>query len=148
LTFCTDIILGFVLTFAFRKIGGWKAPPFYKVSYFGKGPHENYPDRKASAQFGQYHTTPNDMGYFKYIVPGELGSRSDCEWIAFRNEGVGSGLLVSTGDKPFSCSALPYSASELDRATHTYDLPERSNGEAPIHVNIDHQLMGVGGDTR
>jgi beta-galactosidase len=122
---------------------------FFKISYFGRGPEENYTDRKSGSFLGHYQTTPVDMGYYKYIVPGENGSRSDCEWIAFRG-GPGDGLLIASMSKKdaFSCSALIYSAAELDQASHTYDLPERGNGEAPIHVNIDHQLMGVGGDTR
>lgn len=122
---------------------------FFKMSYFGRGPDENYTDRKTGSFLGHYHTTPADMGYYKYIVPGENGSRSDCEWISFRG-GPGDGLLIASTSKKeaFSCSALIYSAAELEQAAHTYDLPERGNGESPIHVNIDHQLMGVGGDTR
>lgn len=118
----------------------------YKVQYFGRGPGENYPDRKSGSRMGVFDTTAAEMGYDKYIVPGENGSRSDCEWVAFRSA-LGDGLcVVSEPEHPMSCSALLYSASELDAATHTCDLPKRANGEAPVHVNLDHQLMGLGGD--
>ena len=137
----TNILNAFAYSFQQRE-------DVYEISYFGKGPHENYPDRKAAGQMGQYRTTPRDMGYLKYIVPGENGSRSDCEWICFRDEESSSGLLVTTANRSFSCSALHYSIEELDRARHTYDLPERRNGKDPIHVNIDFWLMGLGGDTR
>ena len=120
-----------------------KAAPYYKVSYYGKGPQENYPDRKEASQVGQYNTSPEKMGFLDYIVPGENGSRSECDWIAFRHPDTGTGLLITKEEKSFSCSALHYTASELDQASHTYDLPQREDGKDPIFVNIDHQLMGT-----
>ena len=54
-----------------------------RLWYYGRGPHENYPDRQASTEWGVFETTPFDMGHDQYIVPGENGCRSDCEWIAF-----------------------------------------------------------------
>jgi beta-galactosidase len=119
----------------------------YHVQYFGRGPGENYPDRKSGSRMGVYNTTAAEMGYDKYIFPVENGSRSDCEWVAFRST-LGDGLcIVSENQRTLSCSALLHSATELDAATHTCDLAKRRNGEAPVHVNLDHQLMGLGGDT-
>ena len=119
-----------------------------RIQYYGRGPHENYPDRKASAEFGVFKTTPEEMSYLKYIVPSENGSRSDCEWISFRTKNDEGLCLVCKDDDArdgnFSCSASLYSNSELDLATHTRDLPYRKQGA--IHVNIDHRLMGLGGD--
>jgi len=86
--------------------------------------------------------------YTKYIVPGENGSRSDCEWIAFRREDRVGMCVVAEGANPLSFSALLHSASELEAAKHTCDLEGRENGKSPIHCSIDHALMGVGGDTR
>ena len=120
----------------------------YQVCYFGRGPGENYPDRKSGSEMGVYATTPVEMGYNKYVVPGENGSRSDCEWIAFRSDSDGDGLCVVSGETPFSCSALLYSATELHSAEHTRDLPKRANGRSPVFVSLDHKLMGVGGDNR
>ena len=122
--------------------------PYCKVSYFGKGPEENYPDRQAASHFGHYETTPQKMGHNKYIVPGEYGSRSDCEWIALRHVDTGTGMLVVMDDEPFSFSALHHSAAELDQANHTHELLDRGDSEDMIHVNVDHQIMGVGGDMR
>jgi beta-galactosidase len=126
-------------------------PSLYHVQYYGRGPHENYPDRKAGAEMGVFDTTPADMAYYKYVVPGENGSRSDCEWVSFRDDN-GDGLcVVSTsedGNPSFSCSAILHSAPELHAARHTCDLERRENGKHPVHVCIDHKLMGVGGDNR
>jgi hypothetical protein len=95
---------------------------------------------------GVYDTQPVEMGY-QYIVPTENGSRSDCDWISFRRAG-GEGICVASTDGcTFSCSALLHSASELEQATHTCDLETRTNGKHPLHVSVDHQIMGVGGDT-
>ena len=123
---------------------------YYNIQYFGRGPGENYPDRKASSELGVYKTTPSEMSYLKYIVPGENGSRSDCEYVAFRSKN-GEGFLVastlpSNVLSTFSCSAQLHSTSELHQALHTCDLARRENGAHPVHVNIDHKLMGVGGD--
>lgn len=122
------------------------------ISYYGRGPNENYPDRKSGSEMGVYNTTPTEMAYNKYIVPGENGSRSDCEHCAFRSDdGDGFVVVQRTPDgnlSSFSCSALLHSITELHEASHTCDLEPRENGEHPVHVNIDHELMGVGGDNR
>jgi beta-galactosidase len=120
-----------------------------EVKYFGRGPGENYPDRKSGSEMGVYTTSPAEMGYSKYIVPGENGSRTDCEWVSFRSA-EGDGLCVLSDrarrcGSSFSCSALLYDAAELHTATHT--LPARRDGEHIVHVNIDHKIMGLGGDT-
>ena len=86
------------------------------------------------------------MGY-SYIVPSENGSRSDCKWISFDSDDGGI-VVVADACNSFSCSALLHSAEELHHAQHTCDLDPRKNGVHPIHVNIDHQLLGVGGDVR
>jgi beta-galactosidase len=125
----------------------------FNVQYFGRGPHENYPDRKAGAKVGVWSTTAKEND-FQYIVPGENGSKSDCQWVAFRDK-RGDGICVVSAseqseDAPagVSFSASLYSQEEFHLATHTCDLPIRANGDSPVHVNIDHKMMGVGGDVR
>ena len=120
-------------------------PAFHNIQYFGRGPNENYPDRKSGSHFGWWKTSASDMGY-SYIVPSENGSRSDCKRICFESRRDGGLAVVADSDSAFSCSALLHSADELHHASHTCDLDKRMDGENLIHVNIDHQLMGVGGD--
>jgi beta-galactosidase len=87
------------------------------------------------------------MGY-DYIVPSENGNRCDCEWVAFVSREHHGLLIMVDPHCNFSFSALLHSAEELNHADHTCDLEERTDGESPIFVNIDHQLMGLGGDNR
>jgi beta-galactosidase len=124
----------------------------YNIQYYGRGPTENYPDRKSSAEMGVYKTTPHHMAYHGYIVPSENGSRSDCEYASFRSNSGDGFCMVST--KPngsldtFSFSALHSSIPELQTANHTCDLEHRLDGQHAIYVNVDHALLGLGGDTR
>lgn len=121
-------------------------PDLFNISYYGRGPGENYPDRKTGSEMGLYETTPGQMGYLKYVVPSENGCRSDCEWVSFRSMNQDSGVLVVADRNSFHCSALLHSAADLDRAEHTYDLTSSRDGTAQIHVSIDHKIMGVAGD--
>lgn len=123
----------------------------YNIQYFGRGPFENYEDRKVAARMGVFETTPKEMAYH-YIFPSENGSRSDCEWVALRNSnGVGicfasDGVHANGKRNKFHFSALLHSSSEYHSASHTCDLQKRENGEHSIYMNLDHKLMGLGGD--
>ena len=120
------------------------------IIYLGRGPGENYPDRKAGSDLGMWSTSPKSMGY-EYIVPCENGNRSDCSWALFRSETRPSdGFMIVAADdsskEGFHFSALLHSQSELHRATHTHQLEDREEGEHPIYVNLDLDAMGIGGD--
>lgn len=124
-------------------------PSLHNIEYFGRGPEECYPDRMSGSHIGVWRTSPSKMGY-DYIVPSENGSRSDCQWISFEPEDkshCGMAVVASWGTS-FSCSALLHDGMELNNSLHTHDLDQRTNGKHTIHVNIDHQLMGVAGDVR
>ena len=128
-------------------------PSLYHIQYFGRGPFENYEDRKAASYMGVHETTPKDMAYH-YIFPSENGNRSDCEWVAMRND-RGEGVCFAAdghndvgGRSRFHFSAQLHSPNELHQASHTCDLEHRENGKHAIDVNLDHRLMGIGGDVR
>lgn len=118
---------------------------FENMSWFGKGPHETYWDRKTGAKVGIYSGKVSEQ-YYPYVRPQENGNKTDVRWAAFTNI-EGTGLLV-VGLEPLSLSALHYTIADLDPGAvklfrHTYDLKERDL----VSVNIDHRQMGVGGDT-
>jgi beta-galactosidase len=122
---------------------------FETVSFYGRGPHENYPDRKASAQLLRHGPTPVGNLHEKYIFPGECGGRCEVRWISWVSERsgkkIGASLVRRTPDEgteycQFSSSF--YSLQELDRCRHDSHL-ER---DECIHVHMDAAHMGVGGD--
>jgi beta-galactosidase len=116
---------------------------FMQVQWYGRGPHENYWDRKTSAFIGLYANTVQDL-YVRYASPQENGYRTDVRWVAMTEKnGVG---LLAVGDPALCFSALPYSTEDLaqeSRGTrHPTDLVERDF----IQLNIDYKQTGVGGD--
>jgi beta-galactosidase len=75
-----------------------------------------------------------------YVRAQDVGNRSDVRWVRFTSAD-GFGLCV-IGDEPLNFSAWPFDGSDLESATHNYQLPHRDH----VTVNLDHQLHGVGGD--
>ncbi len=113
------------------------------VIWYGRGPQENYQDRKTASYVGEYEKTVDEL-YFSYISPQENGNRTDTRWIVFKSDkGYG---LTATGMPLLSWSALPYTQEDLSQESrgtmHTYDLHKRDF----ISVNLDYKQMGVGGD--
>lgn len=111
---------------------------FSAVEYYGRGPFENYPDRKTGAKVSRYHSTADSM-YVPYIIPQEYGNRSDVRWLKVENAD-GKGLLIQGGDW-LNFSLHKYSTDNLSRATYTYQLKEAPN----TILNVDFEVSGVGG---
>lgn len=131
---------------------------FSRVTWEGRGPHENYADRCVAADFGTYSATvglvsgiagargtidyPADrLNPDNYIEPGEQGHRSDCRRVTFANA-AGRTVTVTALNAPFGFSAWPYAQGALEQAKHQWDLTD----EGVITVTIDAVQMGVGGD--
>ena len=91
----------------------------YNVQWYGRGPQENYPDRKTGYKTGVYRSTVADM-YEPYLIPQDYGLRTDNRWVRL-TDADGSGLEFR-GDKLFNFSAQPYSAENLTKALYTYQL--------------------------
>lgn len=108
--------------------------------YYGLGPEENYIDRMEGARLGIFSGTA--MGNLsRYLVPQECGNRMGVRWISVADEN-GVGLRFSAEGAPFEGSVLPYSACELDAASHREELPRPHY----TWVRIMGCQMGVGGD--
>jgi beta-galactosidase len=107
------------------------------VQWYGRGPQENYPDRKSGYKTGVYRSTVMDM-YEPYLIPQDYGLRSDNRWVRMTDEaGIG---LEFKGDKLFNFSAHPYSTDNLTKALYTYQL---TPGDG-ITFNLDYATSGVG----
>jgi beta-galactosidase len=118
---------------------------FENVKWYGRGPHENYWDRKTGAALGIYSGTVEQLIH-NYIRPQENGNRCDVRWAAFLN-GQGRGVLVK-GMPSFDFSVWPWEMESLEetrhgKKRHPFEL-ERGRS---LTLNIDYKQMGVGGDT-
>ena len=114
------------------------------VNWYGRGPFENYQDRKTAALVGSYDAKVDDL-FFEYIRPQANGNRSDVRTLSFTN-GNGKGIEI-TAPETFGFSAHHQYNSDFDEGMkkhqrHTYDVPKRDL----ISINIDQSQMGVGGD--
>ncbi len=111
------------------------------IEWFGRGPHENYVDRKTSAAVGIYKTVLEDW-ITPYVMPQENGNRCDIRWINFSEKGETVLKIISNPQHLISVNIWPYTQEMLERSTHDFELKNHKN----IVVNIDYLQMGVGGD--
>ena len=119
----------------------FKLPKSYaNFKYYGKGPLENYIDRKEGAKLGVYFGKIED-NLTPYLVPQECGNRSDVYWFEVLDK-ENSGIRFSKGSQVFEAQALHYSFLELEQANHIYELSNPNY----TYVTITMQQMGVGGD--
>jgi beta-galactosidase len=110
---------------------------FENVRWNGRGPFENYPDRKTGAKLGIYELNINEFNE-PYLKPQDFGCRTDNQWVTFENnDGVG---VTFSGDQLFNFGAYRYDTDHLTRAQYPYQLVP-SNG---ITFNFDYATSGVG----
>ncbi len=112
---------------------------YHNFTWYGRGPHESYWDRKSGAAVGMYTGQVKDLLH-PYIRPQECGNRTDVRWLTLTDEN-GAGWLA-VGASVLSVSAWPFSQDALERAKHTFELQQGNS----ITVNLDLRQMGVGGD--
>jgi len=112
---------------------------FETFTWYGRGPHENYWDRKKSAHVGVYQTQVDSL-FVSYIVPGETGNRTDVRWAALTND-QGTGLLI-TGIPEVEINALHYTPWELERKSHLYELVRDDD----ITLRVSYRQKGLGGN--
>lgn len=116
------------------------APAWQQITYYGKGPMENYIDRNYGTDIGLYKQDINEFAD-SYVVPQEYANRTDVRWMSLRDPAKGNGLLV-VADSLLSMSAWPYTEENIGNAKHTNKLVKA----AYITLNIDLVQMGVGGN--
>lgn len=110
-------------------------------TYYGRGPINNYNDRKTGAFIEQYKSTVEDQ-FVPFPKPQSMGNREDVRWCALTDETkAGVEFIASSGS--FSISALPWSALEMTLAPHPYQLP-LSTG---THLHLDLAVTGLGGNS-
>ena len=115
-----------------------------KSNYYGRGPIENYSDRKDCMRIAIYNDDADNQ-YFPYIRPQESGTKSDIRWWK-QTDATGLGLQVKSC-APFYASALHFDTEELDdggekEQRHSFDLKKSKY----TNLFLDAAHMGVGGE--
>ncbi|MFI9168269.1 glycoside hydrolase family 2 TIM barrel-domain containing protein [Streptomyces lincolnensis] len=131
------------LTVSVSPEGEWKVPlprlgvrlgltGADRVTWFGGGPGEAYPDTRLASMVGRWESTVDGL-QTPYVRPQENGARADVRWVEL------GGLRIE-GDPEFFFGARRWTTEQLDAATHRTDL---TAGET-VWVHLDHGVHGVG----
>lgn len=108
------------------------------VHFYGRGPHENYPDRKTSARMGVYSFDASKE-LPPYVMPQDYGLRCDAHWIEL---GGGGRRVRITPTFPLAFSAIPFRAEALFAARHCTELPP--SDETVLTLDAAHRGVGTG----
>lgn len=110
------------------------------LSWYGRGPHDNYWDRKTGAKIGRYEGKVADQ-FVPYLRPQECGNKTDVRFALLTGESGGDGLEFESSSLMEVC-ALPWTPEELEGSDHAYKLPPSDK----TVLRINYKQMGVGGD--
>jgi len=118
--------------------------PYDNLSYYGRGPQENYIDRCSGSFIGCYDDKVENQ-YYEYIRPQETGNKTDVRWLTLLDSD-GAGIKI-TGLQPIAFSALHFTPEDLDpgltrKMQHTIDVIPQKN----VFLHVDMKQRGLGGD--
>ncbi|HEU5080097.1 MAG TPA: glycoside hydrolase family 2 TIM barrel-domain containing protein [Opitutaceae bacterium] len=126
-------------------------PEFENLRWYGRGPIENYADRKSSAFMGVWSSTVSAQ-YVPYVRPQENGNKEDVRWLTLIGSSEGAaeagrkggsslrGVKISTMGDPFAFSALHFTAGDLAEARRSYELHPRRE----VVLSLDARQCGLG----
>lgn len=113
---------------------------FDNFSWYGRGPFENYWDRKQAAYVGLYSSKVKDQ-FVQYEMPQENGAKADVRWLSLVNN-RGAGIKVSAQTDLLSINAQNYRQADMEGKKHPYEVPLSNL----VELHIDYKQMGLGGD--
>lgn len=113
---------------------------FGKMTYYGRGPVENYADRKTGQFIGLYETTVKEQ-FANFPKPQSMGNHEEVRWIALTDNNSNGALFVAK--QPMATTALPYSELDMTLAGHPYQLPKA--GDTYLHLDLG--VTGLGGNS-
>lgn len=123
-----------------------KLPKQFKyATYYGRGPQDNYSDRKTGAFVGIYNddvTFPLPEGGSSFPKPQDMGHHQDTRWVALKNDDNKTGVLL-VANPTMDFSALAHSPQQLTLAGHPYQLPESD----ATYLQLNAATTGVGGNS-
>lgn len=107
------------------------------IEWYGRGPYENYPDRKTGSMVSKYRNTVDKM-FEPYLIPQDCALRTDNRWVEITNKDkVG---LRWESDKLFNFNVYPYTTENLSKAWYPFQLKKI----AGVTFNFDYETSGVG----
>ncbi len=111
---------------------------FSRVRWFGRGPHECYPDRQSSALIGIYEGKPDEL---PYLMPQEFGLRTDCRWYELIDEKAGEVIRITAESGPLHMSAIHHTDADLFDALDQTSL--RRHKHLTVHIDVAHRGLGT-----
>ena len=112
---------------------------YSRLEYYGRGPWDNYRDRKTAALIGKYAAGVADQ-FVEFPRPQSTGNREDVRWVSLGN---GRNGIQISATAPFAFTALPWSDREIADVQHPYQLPPSSG----THLHLDAVMTGLGGNS-
>lgn len=113
---------------------------YSNYTYYGRGPINNYNDRKTGSFIEQHQSTVANQ-FVPWPKPQSMANREEVRWCALTDQSGNGAIFIGTA--PMSTSALPYSALELTLAPHPYQLPKAGD----THLHLDLGVTGLGGNS-
>ena len=114
------------------------APAYNTFTWYGRGPQDNYPDRKTSAAIGLWKGTVDEQ-YVHYPRPQDSGNKEEVRYLTLTNK-RNKGIRIDAVENVFSASALHYTAQDLYKETHDCYLKPR----AEVILSLDAAVLGLG----
>ena len=115
-------------------------PGLRQLAYFGRGPFENYSDRKAAADLGLYEGTVAGE-YVDYVMPQEHGHHTDTRWIELTTQEKKPALFAVEAAPTLEFNVSHFTAEDLYAAKHTTDLKARP--ETILYLDAAHRGLGT-----
>ena len=113
----------------------------HALTYYGRGPIDNYPDRKTGQMIGIYQQNQVENEFVPFPKPQDTGNHQDTRWLSLTDDS-GAGALFIAKDR-MSFSALPWSDNALAMANHPYELPKSEH----TYLHLDMAITGLGGNS-
>lgn len=116
------------------------SPNLEQVEWLGRGPIENYPDRRDAAFVGRYKSTVTGMEE-EYVKPQSMGERTETRWLELTDT-QGNGIRIQANGALFSFSALHFTDEELYQTNYRHELSSKRRAEVVLH--LDAAMRGLG----
>lgn len=116
---------------------------YENVTYYGRGPQENYVDRKTGARVSIYRDTVINMFEDKYVRPQENGNRSDVRWTALTNGKNGKGIMIAA-EGTMDMSALHYTSEDIHKTWNDFGHPHQVPKTEDVVLSVDTAQRGLG----